>query len=587
VSAVDTGAVTAHGVQAGARSVDTAVPLREPASVMRLERLGAFHQTRLSFMRVLTRRMRRERWRFTRPVFELDAAGVGHAVYSVITPERTYSLVAFAHDLPAELRSDRVIAEAWDSTFTLFDGVPTAQDIERLARNVPVQEAGRLDATELSLGRANRSVRLWAHVVESLAAGRQPDTDRIEAVGYLMRTTAVYGSGKFGAADRESIADRAELSGPFQIEMLTVYLVRAWVRDLVQHAADAAGGAASVPLDPDIARSIGIGNSTGLGMAPFILNHPVLFDHWIGARETALSRVRGVARVGDAERATFHALLTRSVVSAARWRTEHPLQGPRVARLREDLDSILVRIDGAEHDCLGGDRPWDRLYRWAEANLDMEGQECLVSLMLEPYGELVDDLVDTLACDQDLPAIDGAMPLSAVADIIDEVYGWARSIDWEGRPARARAWYVSAEKLEPRLGERFEEPIEPYEQPLAPGRDAIALQRALASWSPGAPVAELLLRHPEHRHTVRRLQTVACASYAEIRDNTIGATVSPADMLRAKLSFFGAIHFDPRSDRWVRICMYANAPYPEELASGDADTWPYPDLPAPDAGSPA
>ena len=112
----------------------------------------------------------------------------------------------------------------------------------------------------------------------------------------------------------------------------------------------------------------------------------------------------------------------------------------------------------------------------------------------------------------------------------------------------------------------------------------MALHRALGRWAPDAPVAELLLRHPEHRHTVRRLQTVAHAPYAEIRDNTIDATVSPADMLRAKLSFFGAIHFDPRSDRWVRICMYANAPYPEDLGSGDADTWPYPDLPSRESG---
>jgi len=566
---------------------DVAVPLRDPATVMRLARLGAFHQTRLSFMRVLTRRMRREGWSFSRPVFELDAIGVGHAVYSVVTSVRTYSLVAFAHDLPPELRSDRVIAEAWDSTFTLFDGVPTDADIERLSRNVPVQEAGRLQSTELSLGRANRSVRLWAHVVESLAAGRQPEPDRIEAVGYLMRTTAVYGSGKFGAADRESTADRAELSVPFQIEMLSVYLVRAWVRDLVQHAADTAGGADSVPLDPGIARSIGIGNSTGLGMAPFILNHPVLFDHWIAARETALARVRGVARASVAERTTFRALLARSVVSAARWRTEHPLQAPRVARLRKDLQALVVRTGDAEQDGLEGDRPWDRLYRWAEVHLGLEGQECLVSLVLEPYGELIDDLADTLACDRDLPAIDGGMPVSDVASTIERVYGWARDIDWDARSARARAWYVSAEKLEPRLGERFEEPIEPYEQPLAPGRDAIALHRALAGWAPDTPVAELLLRHPEHRHTVRRLQTVARAAYAEIRDNTIDATLSPADMLRAKLSFFGAIHFDPRSDRWVRICMYAGAPYPEALANGDADTWPYPELPEQGSGRPA
>ena len=185
--------------------------LRPPDTVMRLDRLGSFHQSRLSFMRVLLRRLAREQWRFERVRFDIEKPGVGVAVYEARGPERTYSLVCFAHDLPAEQRSDRVIAHAWDSTFALVDGVADADTIERLAANVPKQEAGRVSAGELTLSRANRSVRLFDHVVERLAAGEQPDRDRLDEVGYLMRTTAVYGSGKFGLADRERIAERPEL----------------------------------------------------------------------------------------------------------------------------------------------------------------------------------------------------------------------------------------------------------------------------------------------------------------------------------------------------------------------------------------
>jgi len=553
----------------------SAVARRDPTTVMRLARLGASHQSRLSFMRVLTRRMQRERWTFTRPAFAIDERGVGHALYSARTPERTYTLVAFAHDLPAEKRSDRVIAEAWDATFTLFDGSPTDNDIARLARNVPLQEGGRVGASELSLARANRSVRLWEHVVSSLAAGRQPVRERIDEVGYLMRTTAVYGSGKFGAADREVVADRPELAVPFQVEMLTVYLIRACVRDLVEHAARCRGGEASARLEPGIARSIGIGNSTGLGMAPFIVNHPVLFNNWIMVREEAIARVRGIERATPAELERFRELLARSALSAARWHSVHPLQAPRIAALRADLAAAVERT--AEDFPLDG-RPWDRLYRWAENALSVEGQECLAVLMLEPYGDTVDGLACCMASDDDGPArIDGSMTLAELTGMLEEVYGWALSLDWNARENCGRAWYVSAEKLEPRLGERFEEPIEPYEQPLAPARDAAALHATLARGSPDTPVAEFLLRHPEHRHTVRRLQVVGRAPYAEIRDNTIGAAVLPIDMLRAKLAFFGATRFDPRSDRWVRICMYGNAPYPEELGDADADTWVYPE----------
>ncbi len=550
------------------------IPQRDPATVMRLARLGSFHQSRLSFMRILTRRMKREGWTFSRPVFEIDAKGVGHAVYCAHTPDRTYSLVAFAHDLPAEKRSDRVIAEAWDSTFTMFDGVPTAADIERLRANIPLQEAGRVTESELSVSRANRSVRLWDYMVSCLAEGQQPDPAEVAKVGYLMRTTAVYGSGKLGAADREVIAARPECAAPFQIEMLSVFLTRTYVRDLMQHMANLKGGERAVTLAPETARSMGIGNSTGLGMAPFIVNHPMLFNNWISAREEAIARVRNLAAASATDVTLFKGLLVRSAHSAAQWRSEHPIQIEKLQELRQDMAALSAHVEQAE---LQSDRPWNRLYQWAASNLGVDAQECLASLMLEPYGDLVDDLADTMAHTQtNTFRINGAMSVSRLIGILDDAYGWALDVDWDAKEHCARAWYVSAEKLEPRLGERFEEPIAPYEQPLAPGRDAAALRAALADWAPDDAIAAFLLAHPEHRHTVRRAQVVARAPYAEIRDNTIGSDLLPIDMLRCKLSFFGATHFDPRSDRWVRICMFGNAPYPEDLQSRDADFWPYP-----------
>ncbi len=555
----------------------TTADLRPPETVMRLARLGSFHQCRLSFMRTLLRRMKRDNWIFERPVFEIDAKGVGVAVYAARGPERTYSLVCFGHDLPPEQRSDRVIAHAWDATFTLFDGVPTDADIERLSWNVPKQEAGRVSNREISISRANRSVRMFEHAVESLAAGRQPDREQIEAVGYLMRTTAVYGSGKFGAADREAIADRPEFAAPFQAEMLSVFLTRAFVLDLVEHLAQARAPETAVRFDPALRRRFGVGNSTGLGLAPFLVNHPVLLNNWIAAREEALARVRSLPRATDAEAAAFRRMLARARISAEEWRSEHSLQIQKLIMLRADLAHLEAQVAAG---ALEGEDPWDRLYTWAESKLSIEGQEQLVSLMLEPYGELVDDLADRMGADEDAAfRIDGAMSLDRLSAILDEIYGWALKIDWTSPDSLARVWYVSEEKLEPRLGERFEEPIEPYEQPLAPGRDATALRGDLEAWDGDRSVAAFLLRHPEHRHIVRRAQIATRFPYAEIRDNTISAALLPIDLLRCKLAFFGATHFDPRSDRWVRINMFQDAPFPHELSEGDADDWSYPPLP--------
>ncbi|MFA3915971.1 hypothetical protein [Ruegeria hyattellae] len=553
----------------------THIPRRDPAHVMRLKRLGSLHQCRLSFMRILMRRMAQENWQFSRPVFEIDDAGVGRAVYTVQGPERAYSLVAFAHDLPPDQRSDRVIAEAWDATFTLFDGIPTPEDIDRLSQNVPLQEAGRISERELSLSRANRSVRLWSHVVSRLAEGKQPDPEQIDSVGYLMRTTAVYGSGKFGAADRETLAARPELQAPFQAEMLSVYLTRIFVRDLAEYMAKIKGGDRAARLDPAIARQLGIGNSTGLGMAPFIINHPILFNNWIMAREEAIARVRSHQTATPAEVDVFRALFKRSAISVARWRSAHPIQIDKLARLRADMQAIEDHV-GSEN--LLQDYPWDRLMRWSESALSEEGQELVASLIQEPYGDEVDGLSSCLAdSNADAFVIDGAMPIKKVRELIENRFGWALNLDWSAPEHCARAWYVSEEKLEPRMGERFDEPITEYEQPLAPARDAVAAHKTLADFDADQPVSRFLMRHTEHRHTIRRAQMSMIAPYSEVQDNTISANVLPIDMLRAKLSFFGATHFDPRSDRWVRICMYAGAPYPEDLTQETADLWVYPE----------
>tara|TARA_B100001564_G_scaffold353911_1_gene363615 strand:- start:578 stop:1129 length:552 start_codon:yes stop_codon:yes gene_type:complete len=176
------------------------VKLRNPNIIMKLSRLGSFHQSKLSFLRSFLSEFKD--WDYNRDLFNLDKNGYGTAVYSFKKKDRVYSLICFANKIDDDERSDRVIATKWDAAFTLHDGVPLQKDIERLKNEVPKQEVGRLSYKELTLSRANRSVRVFNHVVESLSNGVQPDLDLLEKVGYLYRTTAVYGSGKFGLADR-------------------------------------------------------------------------------------------------------------------------------------------------------------------------------------------------------------------------------------------------------------------------------------------------------------------------------------------------------------------------------------------------
>lgn len=537
---------------------------RRPASeVMRLERMGCSHPTRLSFLRTMLRRLHRENWKVDRPVWDVDATGTGHAVYRTSCGERTYSLVAFAHDLPEDMRSDRVIATAWDATFTLFDGEPTQTDIARLRDNVPLQEAGRISTRELTLARANRSVRLFQHVVDALSRGQQPDPAEIADTGYLMRTTAVYGSGKFGAADRSDIADRPELAAPFQVEMLTVWLIRAFTVDIVEHMAVVKGGDHAVRLDRDLRRTLGVGNSTGLGMAPFIVRHPVLLNNWMMARENALARVRAQAGATQAAIAGLRVALDAAIRNANVWTSQHPVQVPKLAALRDDLRLLSETVDTWDFD---QPLPWNALWCWSNDALSIEGQEALLAIMLEPHGDLVDDLADCMAADE-APSfrIDGAMRVCDLRAILKQHYGWALSIDFSTPENTARFWYVSEEKLEPRLGERATEDGATLEQPLCIARLASELNETLRDHDGDEPVAAVLLAHPEHRYMVRRVQIAQNHPFAEVHDNLIAATMLPIDLLRCKLSFFGATRFDPRSDRWVRINLFQGAPFPDEI----------------------
>ena len=551
------------------------VPLRAPDKVMRLERMGSSFPTRLSFMRQLVRRMYRERWRLERPRFDLDAGGFGVAVYAAHGPERTYSLVCFTNEIQPEDRTDRVIAEVWDATFSLFDGTPGDADIERLRANTPRQEAGRFLPSELCLARGNKSVRLFEHVVDSLAAGQQPDADRLVDVGYLMRTTAVYGSGKYGVADRTKIADRPEMRAPFQAEMLTVYLVRWLTIDLVNHVARCRGGERAVELHADLARHLGIGNSTGLGMAPFLIKHPILIDKWVTARETALARVRSQPSAGTGRISEFRALLGRTRRFVDEWNVGDREQTERIVRLRSDLGAV-DRWCGTE---LAGSQPWDRLYRHAEEHGSIECQELVVSLVLELHDTVVDALCDEMSTGAP-PRLRPDMQLGRLLHLVDTHYGWALAIDYAQPEATRRFWYYSEEKLEPRAGDRHAEHGAELEMPIGIGRDIDRLRNCLLKHDPSLTVADLLVESPEHRHAVWRVQTAAHHPYGEIRDNLLGASERPIDILRFKLAFFGAAKFDPKSDLWTRVNMYQGAPLPHEVARGEEPEWIFPPTPA-------
>ena len=535
--------------------------LRSPDKVMRLARMGAMFPTRLSFLRTLMRALAAENVQVTRPVWKIDAQGFGHAVYTLNFGGHDYSLVAVSTDLPADQRTDRVIATAWDTAYVLYDGVPDADEIARICATAPKQEAARFTERDLVLSRANKSVRLFAHVVERLRAGQQPDETLVRQTGYLMRTTAVYGNGKFGIADRACIDARPGFGGPFMAEMLTVWLIRHFTHDLVEFI----GGA---PLERRLKRHLGIGNSTGLGMAPFLVNHPVLLNNWMLARETALAQVRAIRRVPQHQAARLEALAARAEQHLSEWQVPDTAHQARIDRLLRDWaaarrEGRFSRDTFVERDAI------EALVAWSEtASLDL--QELVVALLLEPFGDVIDGLTECMS--DPFGAL--VLPLAdtdAVKAQIEEAAPWALGPDYDSKPECRQFWYVSAAKQEPRLGDRFDEPGADLESPLDIGRRIKALYQDLPQ-AP-QPMADFLADHPDHALAVTRVAAARQYPYGEIRDNLIAQTCLPIDMLRCKLSFFGASKFDPKSDRWTRITLCQGAPLADELCDRADDWW--------------
>ncbi|MCR9127811.1 MAG: hypothetical protein NXH82_17065 [Rhodobacteraceae bacterium] len=532
--------------------------LRPPAEVMRLRRMGAAFPTRLSFLRTLMRALGADGVRVTRPVWRIDERGFGHAVYSLRFGGHDYALVAVSTELPDAMRTDRVIATAWDTSYVLHDGFPDTAEIARIVASAPRQEAARFSPRDLVLSRANKSVRLFSHVVDALRAGRQPDLSRIAETGYLMRTTAVYGNGKFGIADRDTIARRPGLSGPFMAEMLTVWLIRGFTHDLAEHM----GGA---PLDRAIRRQLGIGNATGLGMAPFLVNHPMLLDAWMQVRETALARVRALETLDADPISRLQGLGARVAAHLASWNVADPEAADRIAQLRREWPAIQAALGRIHADT---PRPVDAVIT-VSRGCSVDLQELVVAMVLEPFGDLVDGLADCMATPFQ-PVIDAAMPVGDLAAALARDWSWALDVDYDSPAQSAQFWYVSEEKQEPRLGLRAHEPGADRETPLDVARRVAAMAADLAGADDD--LAGFLRRYPQHRSAVRRVQTVMRHPYAEIRDNLIGKSCRPIDMLRCKLAFFGAAGFDPKSDRWTRITLAQGAPLFDELDAAD-DWW--------------
>ena len=542
--------------------------VRENDSYMKLSRMGSRYPSRLSFSRSMLRRLINDNWEIHKSKFDLDKDGFGTVVYEIIINKQTYSLVCFSAFLDDKDRSDRVIASKWDTAYTLHVGKLSDQDLNRLKKTIPLQESGRNSPDELILSRANKSVRLFQYVVDCLSNGNQPDIYEINKVGYLLRTTAVYGSGKFGLSDFTNTKNTTVFNQPFRAEMLSVYLIREFSIELVEHVARQINPKKAVKLDRKIKQHLGIGNSTGLGMAPFIIKHPKLINKWMKQYTKTLEEISQI-ELDNIVFEKYKKLLNKALSYLEEVNTSDEFQVNKNKLTTEDLKKYISYINDLD---LSQKFKWLDILDYCDSNFNNDTKEIARVQLIELYPQISEELAEDMA-DEEIMDIDGNQSIGDLKKIINDKYSWIKNIDFNNKDSNYLFWYVSAAKLEPRLGERYNEQGSELEQNLGIAKMVNDLFKQIKNVDENQLICEFLLTHPEYRGIVKRIQSLKNYPYSEVQDNVLDKKTIPIDMLRFKLSFFGANRYDPKSDRWLRVSFFSGAPYLSDLNNKNVDEW--------------
>ena len=535
---------------------------------MRLARMGSRYPSRLSFSRSMLRRLINDKWKIKKSRFDLDKNGYGTVVYEIIINNDTYSLVCFSAFLDDKDRSDRVIASKWDTAYTLHVGKLTDEDLKRLKDTIPLQESGRNSPNELILSRANKSVRLFQYVVNCLSQGSQPDINEINKVGYLLRTTAVYGSGKFGLSDFSNTKNKTIFDQPFRAEMLSVYLIREFSVELVEHVAEQINPSKAVKLERKIKQHLGIGNSTGLGMAPFIIKHPKLINKWMSQYTKTLEKIVDIDLDIEAFE-KYKILLNKALNYLQEVNTSDEFQINKNKFTSDDLKKYIFHCNQLD---FSQNFKWLDILDYCDSNFNYDTQEIARVQLIELFPKISEELAEDMS-DDEIMDINGNQTIGELKKIINNKYSWVKKIDFTNKESNYLFWYVSAAKLEPRLGERFNEKGSELEQHLGIAKMVNDLIKKIKNLNDNKLTCEFLIENPEFRGIIKRIQSLKDYPFSEVEDNVLDKQTIPIDMLRFKLSFFGANRYDPKSDRWLRVSFFSGAPYLSDLNSTNVDEW--------------
>ena len=544
--------------------------LRPAEIVMEPTNLGAVRMTRFSFSRSMIRRAFTNNWEINCQVVDFDEFGCGHIIYRILAEGKIFHFVAFTSTIDEALHTDRVIADVWDVTAALVEGEMDDDFLRLLKNEVPKQELSRLDPRVLVLTRGNRSVRFYDYLVERLASGKQPESKKLGDAGYIMRSTAFYGNGKFGMRSFLGFEDQHPLSSPYRAQFLAAWLFREVSYKSVEHCAKIKNPNA-VGFNDEWSRFFGLGNATGLGLVPWAMKHPEELNAWIAIRELALSNVRSLA--GSTKNKQ---ILEEWIDKAYQYFSllggddRSPWMGP------QSLAKATLLTQDTFRSLSGNPFPFDDLYLWAEKQ-NIEITELVISLLLE-LDDTRDEVIDELLKVDTEKKSNLNTTVKDIKTIITEKYFWLKELNLDGAEAEHYWWVMSDNAEEPRRAERSIINPAHREIPIDISLRINKLIKDLEITDEKISASEFLHSFPEHGIAIKRILRNS-GPYSEPRENVCDFKHLPLNLQRFQLAMYGMDNFSPQSTDWLRVTLFQGAPRVSEIGSDDSDNWILPKQP--------
>jgi len=257
-----------------------------------------------------------------------------------------------------------------------------------------------------------------------------------------------------------------------------------------------------------------------LGMAPFIIKHPKLVHQWMYQYHLVIKQILTEELITIKKLNQFIELLKKAQNYLDEVPTNDDYQKKKNSESFSDLNKIIKFCEN--YKIKKNNNNWQNIINFSSQKLNYDAQEITYVQLIELYPSIADPLAENMSESDDMH-LDVKENISSLIQHIESNYKWALDIDFNNKENLHLFWYISEEKLEPRLGERFNEEGAELEQPLGIGRMTYDLYSFLTIniKTHNYNVGKFLIHHPQFRGIIRRIQTLKNYNHGEVKDNIL------------------------------------------------------------------